>query len=450
MLRCLCSMPKEIIPPYNEEAEQTILGGVLIDKDAFLKIAHILVPDDFYNDRHRIIYETLLYLFDKREPLDILHLVNRLKETKQLDVVGGRVAVSELASLLPTAGNITAHAVIVKRKATLRKLIKAGQEMVELGFEEAEDIEDVLDKAEQKLFAVSQQSLQRNFIPISHVLQGAFERIDSLHGHDGKLRGLATGFADLDNLLAGLQKSNLIILAARPSIGKTTLALDIARHCAIRARSKVGIFSLEMSKEELTDRFLCAEASVGLWKMRTGKLSKDDFPAIGHAMGVLSEADIFIDDSASANIMEIRTKARRLALERGLDLIVLDYLQLMEGRNKESRVQEVAEITRALKSIARELNVPVLALSQLSRAVESRSPAIPKLADLRESGTIEQDADVVMFIYRRVKDKSRDCPPGERFIAEIHISKHRNGPTGLVQLFFDEDRVTFRNLDKTH
>lgn len=443
-------MSPELIPPHNEEAESAVLGGILIDKDAILKVASFLLPEDFYNDKHKMIYEEMLYLFERREPLDIIHLANRLQEKEELKVIGGRAYLAELTSSIVTASNIGNYGSIVKRKATLRKLIKAGQDIVGLGFEESEDVEQVLDQAEQQLFGVSQKYLRRMFVPITDVLQEAFERIDELHGEHGKLRGLSTGFIDLDNILAGLQRGNLIILAARPSLGKTTLALDIARHAAINNKTKIGIFSLEMSKEELTDRFLCAQAGVGLWKMRTGKLSKDDFPAIGHAMGQLSEADIYIDDSATSNIMEIRTKARRLSLEKGLDLMIVDYLQLMEGRSRENRVQEVAEITRALKSIARELNIPVLALSQLSRAVESRSPAIPKLADLRESGTIEQDADVVMFIYRRSADKSRDCPPEERHIAEIHISKHRNGPTGIVKLFFDEERVTFKSLDKSH
>ncbi|MBI4359831.1 MAG: replicative DNA helicase [Candidatus Jacksonbacteria bacterium] len=443
-------MPKEMIPPHNEEAEASVIGGIFIDKDAILKIASILIKEDFYNDRHAIIYEAMLYLFERREPIDIIHLANRLSETGELAKIGGRGYIAEFSNTVPTAGNIVEYAQIVKRKSTLRKLIRAGGRILNLGFNEADDVEQTLDTAEQELFSVSQEMLRKNFIPMSHILQEAFERIDELHRQDGKLRGLPSGFTDLDNLLAGLQKSNLVILAARPSVGKTSLALDIARHIAVDCKRKVGIFSLEMSKEELTDRFLCAQAGVGLWKMRTGRLSKDDFPAIGAAMGILSEADIFIDDSATANIMEIRTKARRLALERGLDFLVVDYLQLMEGRSQESRVQEVSEISRALKSIARELEIPVLALSQLSRAVESRSVAVPKLADLRESGSIEQDADVVMFIYRKSMDKSRECSPEERNIAEIHVAKHRNGPTGIVKFFFDEDRVTFRNLDKSH
>ena len=444
-------MAREMIPPHNEEAEASVLGGILIDKDAILKVAGLVLPEDFYNDRHRLIFEAMLHLFERREPIDIVHVANRLKETNNLDVAGGRAFISELTGAIPTASTIVQYGELVKRKATLRKLIKAGQNILNLGFDEADEVDSVLDNAEQELFSVSQQYLHRNFISISTVLQEAFDRIDELHSGSGKLRGLPTDFIDLDAILAGLQKSNLVIIAARPSVGKTSLALDIARKTAITHKSKVGIFSFEMSKEELTDRFLCAEAGVGLWKMRTGKLSKDDFPAIGNAMGVLSEADIFIDDSPSSNIMEIRTKARRLALEKGLDLLIVDYLQLMEGRSKESRVQEVSEISRALKQIARELNIPVVALSQLSRAVEARGgPAIPKLADLRDSGSIEQDADVVMFIYRKALDRNQQCPPEERHIAEIHIAKHRNGPIGVVKLFFDEERVTFKNLDKKH
>ncbi|MDO8559489.1 MAG: replicative DNA helicase, partial [bacterium] len=303
----------------------------------------------------------------------------------------------------------------------------------------------------QLLFSVTQRYLRRSFTPIREVLTEAFDRIDELHKESGKLRGTPTGFRDLDSKLAGLQNSDLIILAARPSMGKTTLALDIARQVAVKGKIPVGIFSLEMSKEQVVDRLLCAEAGVNLWKMRTGMLSdqgeNDDFTRIGHALGVLSEAPIFIDDSASANIMEIRTKARRLQSEHGLGLMVIDYLQLMEGRGAENRVQEVSEISRSLKAIARELNIPVMALSQLSRSVEARETHVPRLADLRESGSIEQDADVVMFIYREAMYQ-RDLPPDRKNIAEVYIAKHRNGPTGKVSLFFDEQRVTFKTVEK--
>lgn len=447
-------MPIEKITPQNIEAEQSLLGSLLIDKDAVIRVADLVRPEDFYKENHKIIYETMLELFEKREPIDLLSLANRLEERGKLEEVGGRSYLMTLTNSVPTASHVTHYANTVQKKATLRRLIAAAGEISALGYNEEEEVENILDKAEQKLFAVSQKYLKQIFVPVKDVLTEAFERIDELHREKGKLRGLPTGFLDLDNILAGLQKSDLIILAARPSVGKTSLALDIARHAAIHSKVPVGIFSLEMSKEQLVDRMLCAEAGVDLWRMRTGRLSDhdedNDFLRIGHAMGVLSEAPIYIDDSATANVMEIRTKSRRLQIEHGLGLIIVDYLQLMESRTRiENRVQEIAEITRSLKSIARELNIPVLALSQLSRAVEARSPAIPKLADLRESGSIEQDADVVLFIYRKAMDRGiREVTPEEKNIAEIHIAKHRNGPTGMVQLYFDENRVCFKNLEK--
>jgi len=441
----------ERIPPQNIEAEQSLLGSLLIDKDAIIKVADIIRPDDFYKESHRIIFEAMGNLFNRREPIDILSLSNCLEEKGQLERIGGRSYLATLANTVPTSSHVVHYATIVQKKATLRRLIDVSAEITKLGYEENEEIGQILDQAEQKLFSVSQRYLKQNFIPIKNVLTEAFDRIDELHREKGKLRGLPTSFYALDNLLAGLQKSDLIILAARPSMGKTSLALDIARQVAVKNKITVGLFSLEMSKEQLVDRLLCAEAGVDLWRMRTGRLSDreedDDFPRIGHAMGILSEAPIFIDDSATANVMEIRTKARRLQMEHDLGLIVVDYLQLMESRARiENRVQEIAEITRALKSIARELNIPVLALSQLSRAVESRHPPIPKLADLRESGSIEQDADVVMFIYREAMYK-RDISPERKNIAEIHIAKHRNGPTGIVKLYFDENTVSFKNLE---
>ena len=419
----------------------------MIDKDAIIKVADFLVPNDFYKDTHAIIYEGM--------PIDILSLSSRLQEKGQLEAVGGHAYLSELASAVPTASNVASYAKIIQRKSILRKLLHAAADITALGFQESEDVDELLDEAESKLYAVSQRYYQQNFIPIKSVLNEAFDRIDELHRESGKLRGLPTGFGALDSLLAGLQKSDLIILAARPSVGKTTLALDIARHVATRQKVPVGIFSLEMSKEQLVDRLLCAEAGVDMWRMRTGRLSEkeDDFPRIGHAMGVLSEAPIFIDDSATCNIMEIRTKARRLQTEHKLGLVLVDYLQLMEGRSSsENRVQEVSEITRGLKALARELNVPVLALSQLSRAAEMNRPAIPKLAHLRESGSIEQDADVVLFIYRKSSDKGydpKDLTEDEKHLAEVHIAKHRNGPTGLISLYFDADHVTFKSLERT-
>ena len=400
-----------------------------------------------------MIFQAILDMFEKHEPIDILSIGNRLAEKKQLEAIGGKSYLAELTAAVPNSSHVVSYANIIKKKSTLRKLEQAASQISEYSFSEEEDVAKLLDKAEQKLFSISQESLKKNFIPIKSVLSDTFNRIDELHKSGGQAtRGIPTGYNDLDKLLSGLQKSDLVILAARPSLGKTTLALDIVRNIAVKSKVPVGVFSLEMSKEQLVDRFLASEAEVDLWKMRTGKLSDreedDDFPRIGRAMGVLSEAPIFIDDSPNANVMEIRTKARRLKMEHNLGFLVVDYLQLMDGGGRsESRVQEISEISRALKQIARELDVPVLALSQLSRAVENRSPSIPKLADLRESGAIEQDADIVMFIYRRAKDKSRDCPEEEKNIAEIHIDKHRNGPTGLVRLFFDENKVSFKNLD---
>jgi replicative DNA helicase len=370
-----------------------------------------------------------------------------LEEKKQLDVVGGSSYLSSLVSAVPSASNVVHYASIVRKKGTLRRLISSANEISSLAFKEEEDIENILDKAEQKLFSVSQKHLKENFVPINAVLTATFERIDELHRDQGKLRGLATGFIDLDQKLGGLQKSDLVILAARPSMGKTSLALDMIRHVGVNLKTPVGIFSLEMSKDQLVDRLLSAQSEVNLWKIRTGHLNDEDFEKIGEAMGVLSEAPIYIDDAAGSNIMEVRTKARRLQTEHGVGLIVVDYLQLMSGRNTDNRVQEVSEISRSLKILARELDVPVVALSQLSRLVENRPDKVPQLSDLRESGSIEQDADVVMFIYREDMYKGKESKRPN--VAEIHIKKHRNGPTGQIDLFFDAEKTSFRNLDKT-
>ncbi|MDD5749365.1 MAG: replicative DNA helicase [Patescibacteria group bacterium] len=443
------------IPPQNLEAESSLLGALLLDKEGIIKVSDFLKADDFYKSANSLIYQAILDLFTKHEPADILSVGNRLNEKKQLEAIGGKTYLAQLTAMVPNSSHVENYAKIIRKKSTLRKLEKASAEISEFTYSEAEDVEKILDRAEQKLFAISQESVKKNFIPIKNVLNEAFHRIDELHRSGGQgTRGIPTGYNDLDKLLSGFQDSDLIILAARPSLGKTTLALDLIRNIAVKSKVPVGIFSLEMSKEQLVDRLLSAEAGVDLWRMRTGRLSDkeedDDFPRIGRAMGVLSEAAIFIDDSPNANVMEIRTKARRLKMEHNLGFLVIDYLQLMEGDSRsENRVQEISAISRALKQIARELDIPVLALSQLSRAVESRSPAIPKLADLRESGSIEQDADIVMFIYRKAKDKSRECPEEEKAIAEIHIDKHRNGPTGVCRLFFDENKVSFKNLDES-
>jgi len=439
------------LPPQNPEAEGCVLGSILLDKDAIIKVADILHSEDFYDERNKTVYLAMLELYEKNSPIDILTVSNTLDEQKKLDLVGGSSYLANLVNSVPTAAHVFHYAGIVRRKGTLRRLISAANDITNLGYKEESDIESILDIAEQKLFGVSQKFLKQNFIPLTDVLHETFERLDDLHKNKGALRGIATGYIDLDNLLGGLQRSDLVILAARPSMGKTSLALDIARNVAVHKKMAVGIFSLEMSKDQLVDRLLSSEADVNLWKLRTGHLSDEgdgnDFQRIGEAMGRLSEAPMYIDDTAGASIMEIRTKARRLQAEHDIGLIVIDYLQLMQGSNSENRVQEVSEISRALKSMARELNVPVLALSQLNRAVENRPDKKPLLADLRESGSIEQDADVVMFIYRDEMYKGKESQRPN--IAEIHIAKHRNGPTGRVELFFDSEKTSFRNLDKT-
>lgn len=442
----------EKIPPHNLEAEVSVLGSLLLNKDAIIRIADFLRATDFYSPKHSLIYSAIIELYEHREPIDILSLSNKLKDQNNLDNAGGESTIASLAAAVPTAGHVEHYARIVQKKATLRRLISAAANISELGFNEESEVNLVLDEAEQSLFAVSQQHLRQSFVPMKTVLTEAFHRIDSLHKGDGNLRGLPTGFGPLDNLLSGLQRSDLVILAARPSVGKTSLALDFARHISVREKAPVGIFSIEMSKEQLADRFICAEAGVDLWKMRTGHLSSegfpdDDFSRINRAMAVLSEAPIFIDDSASSNIMEIRTLARRLQSEHGIGFLVIDYLQLLEGDSRDGRVQEVSQISRALKSLARELNVPILALSQLSRAVEARMPPTPKLSDLRESGSIEQDADVVLFLYPRGKhEKTAESPN----IVDVIIAKHRNGPTGVISLYFREESASFASIDTQH
>jgi len=452
-------MAQERIPPHNLEAEQSFLGSLLIDQEASNKVADRINADDFYRPSNGKIYEAMIYLYNRHEPIDILSVGNRLDETGDLEALGGRSYLAELSNSVPTASHVKHYGDIISKKATLRRLISAANDISELGYEETEDVESLLDQAEQRLFGISQKMLKQNFVPLTDMLSQAFERIDELHRERGKLRGLPTGFPELDNILAGLQRSDLVILAARPSVGKTSLALNILQNVATKTKVPVAIFSLEMSKEQLVDRMICTEANVDLWKMRTGRLSErdDDFPRIGHALGVLSEAPIYIDDTAGTSLMEIRTKCRRLKSEHGLGLVVLDYLQLMEGPASSrgggdaNRTQEVSQISRGLKQLARELDVPILVLSQLNRAVELTKPAIPRLAHLRESGSIEQDADVVLFIYRKSADpnfRGEELPPEDKTSAEIYIAKHRNGPIGMVRLYFDAQRASFRSLER--
>lgn len=439
------------LPPQNLEAEQAVLGSLLLDKDSIIKIADKIAAEDFYDEKHAIIYRAILELYEQRSAIDVLTLSSKLREGDSLEKTGGTSYLTTLVNIVPSAAHVLHYAEIVRKKGTQRRLISQSNEIISLSYTEDMDLESMLDRAEQKLFSVSQKYLKQNFVPLSEILHETFDRIDELHREKGKLRGVATGFKDLDSKLGGLQRSDLIILAARPSMGKTSLALDMVRNVALAQKKSVGFFSLEMSKDQLVDRLLSAEADVDLWKMRTGKLNDmgpdNDFERIGHALGRLSEAQIFIDDSGSVNIMELRTKARRLQAEHNLDLIVVDYLQLMQGRSTDNRVQEVSEISRSLKILAKELDVPVLALSQLSRAVEQRGgDKKPQLSDLRESGSIEQDADVVMFIYRDEMYTGKETK--KPHVAEILIRKHRNGPTGEVELFFDGEKTSFKNLAK--
>jgi replicative DNA helicase len=439
------------IAPHSTEAEESVLGSILIDKNAIIKIADWITPEDFYHHNNSIIYEAIMELYAKGNPIDILSLIDRLKEKKELKNIGGKRTVTYLATVVPTAGNVVHYGRIVQRTSTRRKLISAASDIAELGFNEAEDIETVVDEAEHRLFQVSEGHKVDHFTPLSEALEDAFVRIDKLHKGDGALRGVPTGFPSLDKKIAGWQKSDLVILAARPSVGKTTLALDFARHAAL-AGHKVGIFSLEMSKDQLVDRMLASHAHVDLWKLRTGKLTTggndDDFIRLGDAISELSQATLFIDDNASSNIMGMRTMARRLQTEHGLDLLIIDYLQLMESsRYTDNRVQEVSAISRGLKKLAIELQVPVLALSQLSRAVEMRTDQRPKLSDLRESGSIEQDADMVLFLHRHPWE-GEERP--EIMEVDLLIEKHRNGPTGEIPLQFNTQIVSYSEMEQYH
>ncbi|KKR85226.1 MAG: Replicative DNA helicase [Candidatus Azambacteria bacterium GW2011_GWF2_42_22] len=442
------------LPPQDIEAEQSVLGALLIDKDAVIKIADIITAKDFYRRTHEIIFESMMELYAKSEPIDLLTVSSKLKEKKQFKDIGGMSYLTTLVNFVPTASNVAHYAKIVNQKRVLRDLISASGEISALAWNETGNIDEILDEAEKRIFGVSQTSLIQEFQHIKPHLTEAFERFDRLHKGDDVWRGIPTGFLDLDKRLAGLQKADLIILAARPSLGKTSLALDIARHAAVNEKMAVGVFSLEMSKQQLIERLIAAEANVDLWRLRTGQLSDEgkdnDFDRIGQALNSLSSAPIYIDDAASPNVLQIRTMARRLQAEKGLDLLIIDYLQLMQGTGRiENRTQEVSEISRSLKNLARELNIPVMALSQLSRAPEARVDQVPKLSDLRESGAIEQDADVVMFIYREDKAKPNN-ETDRKNIAEIHVAKHRNGPTGKTELYFNENYVSFKNLDKLH
>jgi replicative DNA helicase len=437
------------IPPQNTDAEASLLGAILIDSDAIVRIADAINVDDFYDERHQRIFEAVKKLYEKHSPIDVLTLSNQLKNDSFLDIIGGASYLTELTNYVPTAAHVEQYAEIVSQKALRRRLIKASQDIVGLGYDESKSIQDLIEEAETQLFRVSQQHVKQDIASLEDILADSFERLDELHKDKGKIRGVPTGLKDLDNILAGLQRSDLIILAARPSMGKTALALNLAHNIASKSELPVVIFSIEMSKEQIVDRLLSMESGVDAWNIRTGNLSDSDFEKIGQAMGTLSEAPIYIDDTPGITVSDMRTKARREQHQRQLGAIIVDYLQLMSGGSRFgsdfNRVQEISEISRGLKAIARELNVPVIALSQLSRSVESRSPQIPQLADLRESGSIEQDADVVAFIYR---EDYYNPDTDRKNITDILIKKHRNGPTGNIELYFDRERQRFKSLDK--
>ena len=437
------------IPPQSLDAERALLGALLLKPDAIHDVADTVKPESFYAEKHRLIFEAMRELTERSEPIDIVTLSERLTTNGSLERIGGRAYIAELAGEAPAPGNFAHYAELVARKHVMRALIDTAYDITESAYDDSSDSAEVLDKAEKSIYAIGNSSAAHKFIAISDKLEDAWERIENLSKQDGAIRGVPTGFPELDTLLSGFHPSDLVILAARPSVGKTSLALDIARNAAVRHNVPVGIFSLEMSSEQIVDRMLSAESFIDSWKMRTGAIhAEDDFGKLRDALESLSKAPIYIDDKPGNNILAMRAVARRLKRERGIGMIIVDYLQLMAPTNtkaSDSMVQQVTEISRSLKSLARELNVPVIALSQLSRAVEQRGGK-PRLSDLRDSGSIEQDADVVMFIHREDKNNKESDRPN---IAEILIEKHRNGPTGKVDLFFDEKRTSFMSMDKS-
>jgi len=439
------------VVPHDADMEASVLGAILIDTDAIVKVADILNSDDFYDQRHARIYNAILELYEKRTALDVLTLANQLKNEGYLDMVGGPAYLTELTNFVPTSSHVIEYANIVAQKSVRRRLIKATQELSALAGQETIELKQLVEEAESEIFKISQQQVKQTVVSVESILSESFERLDKLHKDSGAIRGIPTSYRDLDNMLAGLQRSDLFILAARPSMGKTAFVLNLAHKVATVSKEPVLVFSLEMSKEQLVDRLLSMESGVDAWNLRTGNLTDDDFERLGEAMGPLGEAKLYIDDTPAITVSELRTKAKREAHNQKLGLIIVDYLQLMSGGSKfantANRVQEISEISRGLKGIARELDVPLIALSQLSRSVESRTPQIPQLADLRESGSIEQDADVVAFLYR----EDYYNPESERKnIMDVLIKKHRNGPTGGVELYFDRDKQRIRSIDSQH
>ena len=443
--------PEGKIPPHNLDAEMSLLGAILIDEEVLTDVMDKVKAEDFYEKRHQRIFAAILRLFEMHRPIDLLTLSDELEKKDDLETVGGSSYLNELTNYVPTAANAATYAELVAQRAVRRRLIKASTDIADLAYQDDSDTQEILERAEAELFSVSDTSLKQDLVSLEQMLTESFDRMEELRRDRGKLRGVRTGWRDLDNMTAGLQRSDLIILAARPAMGKTTLVTNLAYNVAAKEHQSVLFFSLEMSKEQLVDRMLADAAGVDAWNIRTGNLSDDDFEKLSTAMGEMAEAPIYIDDTPGLTVLEMRTKARRQAHIHPLGLIIVDYLQLMQGRSRGgefNRVQEVSEISRGLKLIARELNVPVIALSQLSRSVESRNPPIPQLADLRESGSIEQDADIVQFIYRPGYYNPDDVELQN--ITELHIAKHRNGPTGKVELYFHPERLRFMSLEKRH
>lgn len=441
------------VPPQNIDAEQSVLGAILIENDALYNAVEILGVDDFYKEAHRRIFLAMIDLSEKNEAIDLVTITEYLKKKNDLDIAGGATYISQLSNAVPTAANIRYHARIVHEKAILRNLIHTATEIVTRGYEDTRDVEELLDYAENSIFNISEKKIKPSFTAVKEIIKNSFEAIERLSEKKERVTGAPTGFLDLDLMTSGFQPADLIIVAGRPSMGKTAFCLSIAQHVGIEKGAPVAIFSLEMAKEQLVIRMLCSESRVDSHKLRSGFLSKSDWPRLTTAAGRLSEAPIFIDDSAGTSVLEMKAKARRLKAEHGLSLIVVDYLQLMSGRSdkrrggSDNREQEISEISRSLKALAKELSVPVIALSQLNRAVESRHDKRPMLADLRESGAIEQDADVILFIYRDEVYKQTEENKG---LAEIIIGKQRNGPVGTVKLAFINSYTRFENLEKTH
>lgn len=441
-------MPDPKVPPHDEAVEQSLLGAILINKDAMIDVAEFLRPHHFYEEANSAIYEAMLGLYESHEPIDLVTVTAALKKNGTLKLVGGASYVGNLLNTVPTSAHAEQYGRIIQEHYTKRKLIEAAAKITEFAFRQEGGARQIVDQAEQEIFAIAQSATRRDFIPVKDALAASFDRLDELHKHAGGLRGVGTGFVDLDNKLAGMQESNLLILAARPGTGKTAMVLNIAQHITVREKVPVGFFSLEMSKEELVDRLLVSQADIDAWRLKTGKLSDDDFTRLSEAMGELAEAPLYIDDTPGLNILEMRTKARRLQIEHGVKLLIVDYLQLADsGRRFDNRVQEVSIISQSLKNLARELKIPVLACSQLSRAVEARGSKVPELSDLRESGSIEQDADVVMFIYREEQDQ---LAWGEQIPTKLRIAKHRNGPLGELDLIFRGDRIRFYSVERKH